>query len=184
VGCNAPVHAWLVECEHLRAASAGAGVFRPPCRTGVTDPPALPTYRKPDSRLQRHLLATFTLSGLGVFLFVREITGNRAAALVAGLAYAFTPYRIGALSHLTVLSSAWMPFTLFAFRRYFDRGRVLPLACAALAWIAQNLSSGYYLLFFAPIIAFTLPGKSQRGIDGATRGPSSASPSRARWRYW
>jgi len=119
----------------------------------------LPLYRltvNPILAYNVALLATFTLSGLGMFLFVREITGNRAAALVAGLAYAFTPYRIGALSHLTVLSSAWMPFTLFAFRRYFNTGRVLPLACAALAWIAQNLSSGYYLLFFAPILAFYL----------------------------
>ena len=102
------------------------------------------------------LLSTFTLSGLGAYLLVRELTGDRTAAFVGGLAYAFTPYRIGALPHLTVLSSAWMPFTLFAFRRYFDTRRVLPLACAVLAWSAQNLSSGYYLLFFAPAIAIYL----------------------------
>src|SRR5262252_8531720 len=54
-------------------------------------------------------LSTFALSGLGMFLFARELTGNAAAAFVAGLAYAFAPYRFSNLSHLQVLSSAWMP---------------------------------------------------------------------------
>ena len=66
------------------------------------------------------------------------------------------PYRIGALAHLTVLSSAWMPFVLLGFRRYFETRHVLALACASLAWILQNLSSGYYLLFFSPVVALYL----------------------------
>lgn len=98
------------------------------------------------------LLSTFALSGLGMFLFVRQLTGSAGAAFVAGLAYAFAPYRIGALPHLQVLSSAWMPFAFFGLRRHFDSGRTAPLVWSALAWIAQNLSSGYYLLFFSPIV--------------------------------
>src|SRR5262249_26441628 len=48
--------------------------------------------------------------------------------------------------------SAWMPFTLYGFRRYFVTGRLRPLAGAGIAWLLQNLSSGYYLLFFSPIV--------------------------------
>ncbi len=99
-------------------------------------------------------LSTFVLSGLGMFLFGRELTGSRTAGFVAGLAYAFAPYRIASLPHLQVLSSAWLPFVLFGMRRYFAAGRLRPLAWATLAWIAQNLSCGYYLLFFSPAIAF------------------------------
>ncbi len=101
-------------------------------------------------------LSTFILSAFGMFLFVRELTGNPAAAFVAGLAFGFAPYRIAALSHLQVLSSAWMPFTLYGFRRFFVTRRATPLAGAAIAWIAQNLSCGYYLLFFSPIVALYL----------------------------
>ena len=36
-------------------------------------------------------LATFVLSGLGMYLFVREITNSRAAAFVAGVVFAFAP---------------------------------------------------------------------------------------------
>jgi hypothetical protein len=99
------------------------------------------------------LLSTFVLSGLGMFLFARELTANRAAAFVAGLAYAFAPYRVGSIPHVQVLSSAWMGFALFGFRRFFETGRTRPLAGAAAAWLAQNLSCGYYLLFFSPVLA-------------------------------
>jgi hypothetical protein len=55
-------------------------------------------------------LATSVLSGLGMFLLVRELTGRPRAALVAGLFFAFVPYRVAQLPHLQVLSSQWMPY--------------------------------------------------------------------------
>ena len=97
-------------------------------------------------------LSTFVLSGLGMFLLARELTGSRAAGFVAGLAYAFSPFRVASIPHLQVLSSAWMPFVLYFLRRHFTTGRLRPLAGAAAAWIAQNLSCGYYLLFFGPVV--------------------------------
>ena len=98
-------------------------------------------------------LGTFVLSGLGVFLLARAFGVSAPAAFVAGLAYAFTPYRISSLPHIQVLSSAWMPFVLFGFRRYFEGRRTRALVLAAAAWTLQNLSCGYYLLFFAPVVA-------------------------------
>ena len=98
-------------------------------------------------------LSTFVLSGLGTFLLVRELTGSARAGLVAGLLYAFAPYRIGQFSHLQVMSSQWMPFALYGFRRYFDTRRAWPLAGAAAALVAQNWSCGYFLLYFAPFAA-------------------------------
>ena len=87
-----------------------------------------------------------------MFLLGRELTGSAAAGLVAGLAFAFAPYRIANIPHLQVLSSAWMPFVLFGLHRHFATGRLKPLAGAAAAWLVQNLSCGYYLLFFTPVV--------------------------------
>lgn len=101
-------------------------------------------------------LSTFVLSGLGMFLFAREITGRVDAAVVAGIAFAFAPYRVPSMPHVQVLSSAWMPFALFGFRRHFATGRLQPLVWGSLAWLAQNLSSGYYLLFFSPVVVIYL----------------------------
>jgi hypothetical protein len=97
-------------------------------------------------------LSTFVLSGLGMFLFTRDLTGRCEGAMVAGLAYAFAPYRIASLPHLHVLSSAWLPFVLLGFRRYLTTGRMPPLFGAVVAWVAQNLSSGYYIFFFSPAV--------------------------------
>lgn len=98
-------------------------------------------------------LSTFVLSALGTFLFVREVTGDARAAFVAGLLFAFAPYRMPQGPHLQVLSSQWMPLALYGFRRYFDSGRALPLAGAAAALVAQNLSCLYYMMYFTPFAA-------------------------------
>ena len=116
---------------------------------------ALPIYaitKNPILCYNLLFLSTFALSGLGMFLFGRELTGSAAAGFVAGLAFAFAPYRIANVPHLQVLSSAWMPFVLFGLHRHFETGGIRPLAGAAAAWLVQNLSCGYYLLFFSPVV--------------------------------
>ncbi len=97
-------------------------------------------------------LSTFVLSGFGMFLLGTELTGSVAAGLVSGLAFAFAPYRIANIPHLHVLSSAWMPFVLLGLHRFFATRRAAPLAGAAAAWVVQNLSCGYYFLFFTPVV--------------------------------
>lgn len=98
-------------------------------------------------------LATFVLSGLGMYLFTRELTGSPPAAVVAGLLYGFALYRVPQYPHLQTLSSHWLPFALYGLRRFFATRALLPLAGATLALVAQNLSNGYYLLFFPIFVA-------------------------------
>lgn len=98
------------------------------------------------------LLSTFALSGLGMYLFVRDLTGDSRAAFVAGLFFAFMPYRADQLPHLQTLSSQWMGFALFGLRRYFVTRRIRPLAWAGVALVAQYLSCGYYLFMFSIVV--------------------------------
>ncbi len=103
------------------------------------------------------IFLTFVLSGLGMYLLIREFTGNTAAAFVAGLAFAFAPYRLDQYAHLEVLSSEWMPFVFFGFRRFFVSGRLRPLVGGAAALLAQALSCGYYMAYFTPFaVAYCL----------------------------
>lgn len=105
------------------------------------------------------VLATFVLSGVGMFLLARELTGSTAAALLAGAAFGFAPYRVDQLSHMQILSSQWMPLALFGLRRYFTTGGARPLVWATLALVALNLSTGYYLFFFMPFVAAYVLGE-------------------------
>jgi hypothetical protein len=98
-------------------------------------------------------LSTYVLSGLGMYLLVRDLTGRPAAAFIAGLAFVCAPYRVPSAVHLQVLSSQWMPFTFLGIRRYLAEGSRGWLAAGAAAWLLQNLSSGYYLIYFGPFAA-------------------------------
>jgi hypothetical protein len=110
-------------------------------------------------------LSTFALTGFGMFLFGRELTGSVAAGLVAGLAFAFAPYRIANIPHLHVLSAAWMPFVLLGLHKHFATNRIAPLIGAITAWVVQNLSSGYYFLFFTPIVMIYIAWEiTRRGL--------------------
>lgn len=110
-------------------------------------------------------LSTFVLSALGMYLFVRELTRDALSAWVAGVCYGFALVRIPQFTHLQVLSSQWMPFVLYGLRRYFTTRRADPLGWAAAALVLQNLSCGYYLVFFAPVVAaYCLYEIADRGL--------------------
>jgi hypothetical protein len=67
------------------------------------------------------LLLSFALSGLGMYLLCLRWTGLRCAAFLAGLAFAFAPYRLAAISHLQLLTLQWLPFTLLALEWLLER---------------------------------------------------------------
>jgi hypothetical protein len=135
---------------------------------------ALPVYaitRNPILVYNLLFISTFALSGLGMYLLVRELTGSALAGFVAGLLFAFAPYRLAQSSHLQVLSSQWMPFVFYGLRRYFtatarlEQPRGRPLLWASLALVAQSLSSGYYLLYFSPFaVAYVFCEIAQRRL--------------------
>ena len=105
-------------------------------------------------------ISSFALSGFGTYLLVRDLTGDRRAAFIAGLVYGFLPYRIASVPHLQVMSSQWMPFALWGLNRFISRipdpGSQIPalraLALGTGALVLQNWSCGYYLLYFAPFV--------------------------------
>lgn len=99
-------------------------------------------------------LSSFVLSGVGMYLLVRDVVGDWRAAFVAGMLYAFAMYRVGQGPHLQSLSSQWLPFAYWCVRRLLATGHWRWVAWTALAVVAHNLSNGYYLLFgalFLPI---------------------------------
>jgi len=80
------------------------------------------------------MLFGFALCGYGTFRLARTLTGSTAAAWVAGVAFAFVPYRFHHIPHLPYVFAGWMPLlaeavVLFARRRSWPRA----------AWLGVSL---------------------------------------------
>ena len=98
---------------------------------------------------------SFPLSAVAMHLLVRRLTGRDDAAFVAGAAYGFAPYRVAHLPHIQVLWSFWMPLALLGLHAGRD-GRRWGFPLAAACWLMQGLSNGYFLMFFAILVAVWL----------------------------
>jgi hypothetical protein len=97
-------------------------------------------------------LISFPLTGLAAHALARRLTGRHDAAFIAGVALAFSPWRTAQMPHLQMLLMWWMPLTLFALHRYLDLKRPRDLALAAVGWLMNGLTSGYFLVFFGVLV--------------------------------
>lgn len=91
--------------------------------------------------------AAFVGSGVGTALLVFELTGRRSAALVAGAAFAFLPYKIDHYSHFQLLQTQWIPLALWALHRWLNRPSLLAAVGLGASVGAQALTSMYNALF-------------------------------------
>ncbi len=105
------------------------------------------------------------LSGMAMYLLVYDITGNRVAAILAGVAYAFAPARMAHLEHLHLLSGQWPPLALLCLRRTtLTTGRVRWRWAAGLGavFIAQGLSGIYF--FYYTVVMLIVAGTVYLGF--------------------
>jgi hypothetical protein len=84
---------------------------------------------------------------------VWRLTRNAPAAFLAGLAYAFAPYRASHLPHIQMLVAFWMPVALLGLHSYLETRRWPWLVLFAISWMLQGAANGYYLVYFTLVVA-------------------------------
>ncbi|HKT82143.1 MAG TPA: hypothetical protein VJP86_18065 [Vicinamibacterales bacterium] len=102
------------------------------------------------------LLLAFTLNGITAYYLARYLAGDRRAAAIAAICFAYCPYMFGHLPHIQLLMASGIPLSLLAFHRLADRpsaGRGLVLG-VAVSW--QAISCAYYAVFVALLIGWTI----------------------------
>jgi hypothetical protein len=113
---------------------------------------ATPIYRATGNALTAYnltLLLSYPLSGLAMYALAWHLTRSAAAAFLAGLAFAFAPYRASQLPHIQLLIVFWAPLALLGLHRFVDSGRRRWLVLFGAAWMLQGASNGYFLVFFS-----------------------------------
>jgi hypothetical protein len=93
------------------------------------------------------LLLSFPLSGLGAYLLARRLSGSFWAAALAGLFFAFCPYRTLQITRLQIEAVMWAPFAFWLLHRWLDSGAWRDLAGLGLFFLLLALSSGYWAVY-------------------------------------
>ena len=97
-------------------------------------------------------LLTYPLCAMAMYALVFRLSGSVAAALVAGLAYGFAPYRVSQLPHIQMLAAFWAPIALLGLHEYIETRRARWLVLYGAAWMLQGAANGYALVFFSVLI--------------------------------
>jgi len=98
------------------------------------------------------LLLTFPLCAMAMYALVYRLTGSAAGAFVAGLAFAFAPYRISQLPHIQMLATFWAPLALLGLHAYIESGQRRWLVLYGAAWVLQGAANGYALVMFSVLV--------------------------------
>jgi hypothetical protein len=92
-------------------------------------------------------LGSFVLCGLTTTWVLRQAGVGLPAAILAGIMYAFSPYRSDQRAHLQVLLMQWIPLVLWLWYRLLEE--TTPRRAAAFALVyAVHVTGGMYLAYF------------------------------------
>lgn len=96
-------------------------------------------------------ILALAFSGWAFHKLVHDRTGDRRAALLAGLVAAFHSHQRLHLAHLNLLSTGWIALFLLAVVRLTERPRARDAVLAAIAFTLTAQSSGYYALILTVV---------------------------------
>ena len=95
------------------------------------------------------LLGAIATSGIGMFTLARHVCKNDAAAVLAGLVFAFAPYRFAHFMHMELQWAMWIPWAFWSLQRTFETGRAAFGLLTGVFIALQIGSSIYYGIFLA-----------------------------------
>jgi hypothetical protein len=152
-------HALAEDRAHLFEAN----IFHPEPRTltlsdamiveGITGAPLLWAGLPPVLVHNLLLFGAIVASAAGIFVLARSLTGSPAAGIIAGIIFAFAPYRVDHYMHMELQWTVWIPWTFWAMHRTLDTGRFKYGLLTGLFFSLQMLSSVYYGAFLGMSLA-------------------------------
>jgi hypothetical protein len=169
-------HALRADPRHL----FDANIFHPLPKTlaytdatfleGIVAAPLLWAKLSPIGVYNVLLLAGFVSSGIGMLVLVHYLTRSEDAALIAAIVFTLAPYRIEHYMHLELQWTAWMPLAFWALHRAFQENSVRYGVLTGIFVVLQVLSSVYYGMFLAILLAIMAVPLMVANRRGAARG--------------
>ena len=103
------------------------------------------------------LLGGMCASGIGMYALARHLTKNETGAVLAGVVFAFAPFRFGHIMHLEMQWAVWSPWAFWGLQRTLESGRLKYGLLTGVFAALQLMSSVYYGLFLG-VLLFVVGG--------------------------
>lgn len=129
------------------------------------------------------ILASYVLGGYTAFLFVRYVTRNTSASIIAGAIYSLAPFHLQKVvdAQIDVASIQWVPLYLLALHVLLTRQRWQWALLAGLLLVWVGLGSSYYVLF---CLFYTGLAAAIWAFQPVAIGTGSWYAKLARWLSW
>lgn len=98
------------------------------------------------------LLGMF-LSAISAWALARYVTGDPAASLLAGVVYAFVPWRLAQIPHVQYQWGPFLALSLLFLLMFFDTGRTRDAVLFAVSFSWNALANVHYALFCGILVA-------------------------------
>ena len=102
------------------------------------------------------LLGAIVASAVGIFVLARHITGSAAGAVVAGVIFAFAPYRFEHYMHMELQWTVWIPWAFWALQRTIETRSLrfgLLMGLFVTLQMACSVYHGVFLILLIPAVA-------------------------------
>jgi len=120
---------------------------------------ATPIYwatRNPYAAHNLVVVISFVMSASATYYLIRHLTGERRAAVVGAVCFAFCPHVLAHLAHIQLLMTAGLPLGLLAFHRLADRPTAPRGAVLGLVMAGQAYFCAYYAVFAMLLVGFAV----------------------------
>ena len=104
-----------------------------------------------------------------MYLLARHLTGREWPSIVAGIVYAFTPYRFVHFPQIQLQSMEWFPLAFLCLHLFYERGERRYAAGVGVFVVIEALCCVYYAIFLVialVVAAVVLAARDSRARDG------------------
>lgn len=98
-------------------------------------------------------LVAFAQSFIATYYLVRHLTGDRRAAIVCGVMFAYCPFAFARQAHVQLLMIGFLPWCMLAWHRFLDRISIARAIELGVVMALTGLACAYYGIFAGGMIA-------------------------------
>jgi hypothetical protein len=120
---------------------------------GLIGVPAWVLTKNPYTTHNFVFIAAFAQSFIATYYLVRRLTGDRRAAVLAGVMYAYCPFAFARQAHIQLLLIGFLPWVMLAWHRFLDRAAIARAIELGVVMALTGLACAYYGIFAGGMIA-------------------------------